>query len=66
MHVPIRTCRGKTKMVQTIWMGISIEETLSKETYGINDFDHFYLDPFNNGTLLQVAIPNDELTTLID
>jgi hypothetical protein len=31
MDASFRTCRGETKTMQTIQMGISIEETLSKQ-----------------------------------
>jgi hypothetical protein len=48
-------------------MGIDIEETLSKrEKSGIMDFKHYYLDPFDNGTLKHDITTHDESTKPID
>jgi hypothetical protein len=63
MVVFFRTCRGKCK--PSGWVSV-LKKRYRKEKYGINDFDHFYLDPFNNGMLIQDATPNDESTKLID
>jgi hypothetical protein len=47
------------------WVSV-LKKRYRKEKYDIKDFDHFYLDPFDNGTLIQDATPNDQSTKLKD
>jgi hypothetical protein len=47
------------------WVSI-LKKRHRKEKYGIMDFDHYYLEPFDNGTLKQDITTHDESTKPID
>jgi hypothetical protein len=47
------------------WVSI-LKKRYRKEKYGIMDFDHYYLDQFNNGTLKQDITTHDKSTMPID
>jgi hypothetical protein len=62
---PLGHAVAKQKRCQVSGWQSVLKKRFRKKVYGILDFDLYYLDPFENGTLLQVAEPDVELTMAI-
>jgi hypothetical protein len=59
---PLGHAIAKRKQCKPSRWVLVLKKRYRKEKYGINDFDCFYLDPFNNDTLIQDITTHNELT----
>jgi hypothetical protein len=63
---PLGHAIAKRKQCKPSGWVLVLKKRYQKEKYGINDFDHYYLDPFDNGTFKQDITTHDESTKPID